>query len=83
MGIWAQRLLWFIQSRYFVAKHDIELSKPSLKTAFQHILHDRTLLGFAIAIIFIGFLNNGVLQFENVFLSQLGASKQLISSLGF
>jgi PPP family 3-phenylpropionic acid transporter len=29
-----------------------------------------------------GLLNNGVLQFENVFLSQLGASKQLISVAG-
>src|SRR5215212_3252350 len=75
-------LLLLIQPRYFVAKHDIQVSRPSLKTAFQHILHDRTLLGFAIAIIFIGFLNNGVLQFENVFLSQLGASKQLISVAG-
>ena len=34
------------------------------------------------AVIFMGFLNNGVLQFENVYLSQLGASKQLISVAG-
>ena len=30
----------------------------------------------------IGFLNSGVLQFENVFLAQLGASKQVISVAG-
>ena len=82
MWVLGSGLLWLIQPRYFIARKDIELSKPSLKTAFQHILHDRTLLGFAIAIIFIGFLNNGVLQFENVFLSQLGATKQLISIAG-
>jgi PPP family 3-phenylpropionic acid transporter len=33
-------------------------------------------------LVFIGFLNSGVLQFENVFLSQLGASKSLISVAG-
>lgn len=75
-------LLLMIHPRYFVAKQELQVSKPSLRTAFRHILHDRTLLAFAIAIIFIGFLNNGVLQFENVFLSQLGASKQLISVAG-
>jgi len=82
MWVLGSGLLWLIQPRYFIARKDIELSRPSLKTAFQHILRDRTLLGFAIAIIFIGFLNNGVLQFENVFLSQLGATKQLISIAG-
>jgi len=82
MWVCGAGLLLLIQPRYFIARKDIEFSRPSLKTAFQHILRDRTLLGFAIAIIFIGFLNNGVLQFENVFLSQLGASKQLISVAG-
>ncbi len=38
--------------------------------------------GYAIALIFMGFLNNGVLQFENVFLAELGASKLLISFAG-
>jgi MFS family permease len=40
------------------------------------------LIGFAVALVFIGFLNSGVLQFENVFLAELGASKQLISVAG-
>ena len=39
-------------------------------------------MGFAIALVFIGFLNSGVLQFENVFLAELGASKRLISVAG-
>jgi PPP family 3-phenylpropionic acid transporter len=56
--------------------------KSNVRTALRHILHDRTLLGYAIALFFIGFLNNGVLQFENVFLAELGASKQLISVAG-
>ena len=82
MWILGAGLVLFIPSHYFVAKKDIELSKPSLRTALGTILHDRILLGFALTIICIGFLNNGVLQFENVFLSQLGASKQLISGAG-
>jgi PPP family 3-phenylpropionic acid transporter len=82
MWIIGAGLLVFLSPRYFVAHVDVEISRPSLRTALHHVLHDRTLLGFAVAIIFIGFLNNGVLQFENVFLSQLGASKQLISVAG-
>jgi MFS transporter, PPP family, 3-phenylpropionic acid transporter len=82
MWIIGAGLLVFLSPRYFVAHVDVEISRPSLRTALGHVLHDRTLLGFAVAIIFIGFLNNGVLQFENVFLSQLGASKQLISVAG-
>jgi PPP family 3-phenylpropionic acid transporter len=39
-------------------------------------------MGFAITVVLVGFLNNGVLQFENVFLAELGASKQLISVAG-
>lgn len=82
MWILGAGLILFIPSQYFIARQDIEVSKPSLRTAFHHILHDRLLLGFAVAIIFIGFSNSGVLQFENVFLAQLGASKQLISVAG-
>jgi PPP family 3-phenylpropionic acid transporter len=75
-------LLLFIQPGYFVARMDIAVSRPSIRTAFQRIFHDRTLLGFAVAVILIGFLNSGVLQFEYVFLAELGASKQLISVAG-
>jgi PPP family 3-phenylpropionic acid transporter len=71
-----------IQPRYFVSAKLAGQAKSNARTAFQHIVRDRTLLGYAIALIFIGFLNNGVLQFENVFLSELGASKLLISFAG-
>jgi PPP family 3-phenylpropionic acid transporter len=69
-----------IQPRYFVSSPRHQ--KSNLRSALKHIGRDRTLLGYAIAVFFMGFLNNGVLQFENVFLSQLGASKQLISVAG-
>lgn len=82
MWVLGAGLVLFIKPGYFIARTDIELSKPSVQSAIQHIIHDRTLLGFALAIIFIGFFNSGVLQFENVFLAELGASKQLISVAG-
>ena len=75
-------LVLFIPAAYFVVQRDIDLSKLSLRNALHHVLHDRILLAFAIAVIFIGFLNNGVLQFENVYLAELGASKRLISFAG-
>jgi MFS transporter, PPP family, 3-phenylpropionic acid transporter len=73
---------FLIQPRYFVSSKLAGQPKSNLRSAFQLISRDRTLLGYAIAVIFMGFLNNGVLQFENVFLAQLGASKQLISIAG-
>jgi PPP family 3-phenylpropionic acid transporter len=71
-----------IHPRYFISPDIAGQHKLNLRTAFRHIAQDRTLLGFAITLVFIGFLNNGVLQFENVFLSELGASKELISVAG-
>jgi PPP family 3-phenylpropionic acid transporter len=71
-----------IHPRYFISPDLAEQHRSNLRTTVQHIVRDRTLLGYAIAAIAMGFLNNGVLQFENVFLSQLGASKQLISVAG-
>jgi len=84
-GMWflGATVVSFIQPRHFTAKpSSAERPKTNLKLALQRVLHNRTLLGFALALILIGFLNNGVLQFENVFLGELGASKRLISIAG-
>lgn len=75
-------IAFFIQPSYFVAKLNLQLPKTNLLTTFKRVASDRTLLGFAVALIFIGFMNSGVLQFENVFLAELGASKRLISVAG-
>jgi len=75
-------MILFIQPRYFVTQRNIQLPKPNLLTTAKRVVSDRTLLGFAIALIFIGFMNSGVLQFENVFLAELGADKHLISIAG-
>jgi len=82
MWLTAAAVTALIQPRYFVRPQLEGQSKSNLRGAFRQIARDRTLLGYAIALVFIGFLNNGVLQFENVYLSQLGASKVLISFAG-
>jgi PPP family 3-phenylpropionic acid transporter len=82
MWLAAAVITLLIQPRFFISPNIAESAKTSVGTAVRHILNDRTLLGYAIAVVFMGFLNHGVLQFENVFLSQLGASKQLISVAG-
>ncbi|MBK9926138.1 MAG: MFS transporter [Anaerolineales bacterium] len=75
-------IISFINPRFFVTQQSTQSSKPNLLTTAKRVISDRTLLGFAIALIFIGFMNSGVLQFENVFLAELGTSKQLISVAG-
>jgi len=75
-------LAFFISPIYFTAPIVKDKPNPNLRAAIHKVLTDRTLLGFAIGVTAIGFLNSGVLQFENVFLSELGASKQLISIAG-
>jgi MFS family permease len=77
----ASFIVLFIQPRYFSSQQQ-DQPKPRLRDALHVVRGDRTLIGFAVALIVIGFLNSGVLQFENVFLAELGASKQLISVAG-
>jgi PPP family 3-phenylpropionic acid transporter len=75
-------LLYFLQPRHFTGQPQASQAISGLRMAARRVWNDRTLLGFAIAVVCIGFLNNGVLQFEYVFLSQLGATKSLISVAG-
>ena len=77
----AAGLVFFISAQHFTSQTQGQ-PQTNLRVSFGKVFHNRTLFGFAIAIVAIGFLNNGVLQFENVFLSRLGASKQLISIAG-
>jgi PPP family 3-phenylpropionic acid transporter len=80
--IFASMLLLQIPKQYFPAPASQDAPRPGLFSTIRRVQKNRTLVGFAIAVIAIGVLNNGVLQFENVFLSDLGASKQLISYAG-
>jgi PPP family 3-phenylpropionic acid transporter len=82
MWIMGAVFAFFIQPNHFVAKQNAQLLKPTIWNTIKRVAGDRTLLGFAIALIVIGFSNSGVLQFENVFLAELGASKKLISVAG-
>jgi len=78
----AAGLLFLISHQYFTTPFGQVTAQPGLRAAIRKIAQNRTLFGFAIAVAAIGLLNNGVLQFENVYLSDLGASKQLISIAG-
>lgn len=78
----ASCLLFFIRPNYFSSHHDLDQPKSSVHTAVKFIRQDKVLISFVFALIAIGLLNNGVLQFENVFLAELGASKQLIAIAG-
>lgn len=82
MWLIAAGLIFFIKPHYFSSQQISDQPKPNVRAALQYIWQDKVLRGFAIALIAVGFLNNGVLQFENVFLAQLGASKQIISVAG-
>ena len=76
-------LVFFIHPRHFAGvQAAVGQPKANLFVTVGRVARDPILLAFAIALIFIGFLNNGVLQFENVYLSELGASKSLISVAG-
>lgn len=82
MWFFASGLLFFIRPNYFTTHHHLDQPRSNVWMSLQFVRQDKVLLGFAFALVAIGFLNNGVLQFENVFLSELGASKQLISIAG-
>jgi PPP family 3-phenylpropionic acid transporter len=82
MWILASIILRRIRPHFFTTAQVENQPKTNMLDALKIVWHDQTLRGFGIALIVIGFLNSGVLQFENVFLSQLGASKQLISVAG-
>ena len=75
-------LLFFVGPDPFTTQVVAGPPKAGLGIAIKRVLGDRVLWGFALALIFIGFLNNGVTQFENVYLAQLGASKSVISVAG-
>lgn len=80
--ITAALTLYFVRPQHFTAQAAAGRPQTSLRAAFRRVAGDRTLVGFALGLVCIGFLNSGVLQFENVYLAQLGASKSLISVAG-
>lgn len=79
----AGSLIFLIRPKHFSGPQNTpEQPKSDLRATLGRVWRDPVLLAFAVALVFIGFLNNGVLQFENVYLAELGASKTLISVAG-
>ena len=54
-------------------------SAGKLTRQVQEVLHNPALLALLVSMLFTGILGRGAGQFQNVFLSQLGTSKQLIA----
>ena len=82
MWTFASAVVTFIQPHHFTLRRSPTLPQTNLKLAVQRVINNRTLWGLALVLVLVGFLNSGVLQFENVFLEELGASKRLISVAG-
>jgi len=78
----AAGICFFIFEHFFTSQSPQKIIKTGLKNALQKTIKNKVLFGFAISLVSIGFLNNGVMQFENVYLYDLGATKQLISIAG-
>lgn len=74
-------IISLLEKRHFTIHQADEpgQKKAGILEISRRILSRRVLLGITIALFLSNFFNNGILQFENIFLSDLGASKQLIS----
>lgn len=75
-------LLALVRSENFAAWPTPDRPKTGLRVALRRVAGDRALVGFALALVLIGFLTSGVTQFENVYLAQLGAGSGLIGVAG-
>src|SRR5258708_4323404 len=59
-----------------------EQKPPNFRLVVEKLLRNRAMLGVAAMLILIGLGNSGILQFEYVYLQQLGADKGLIGIAG-
>ncbi len=70
-----------------VAPHHFSRVKPGqkaigLKTILRRLQHNPTMVALALTVGLTGLMNNGVLQFETVYLNQLGAKEALLGVAG-
>lgn len=52
--------------------------KIGLATTLRRLIHNRAMLGLAAMLTIVGMMNSGIVQFETVYLSTLGASESLL-----
>ena len=75
-------LLGFVRTENFTGWSAAGRPKTGVRLALRRVAGDRVLVGFALALVCINFFNSGVLQFENVYLAQLGATNAVIAVAG-
>jgi PPP family 3-phenylpropionic acid transporter len=73
-------IVYFIRSENFLTPRTPQRS--SFRDTLHYVLHDRAMIGVGMTLLFIGVLNNGVLQFEGVYLDTLGAPETIIGVAG-
>ncbi|MHB8629569.1 MAG: MFS transporter [Aggregatilineales bacterium] len=78
----AAAILLSISTDHFTVKRLRDEQPPNFSTVIVRLRSNRLMLGVAAMIALIGLANSGVLQFENVYLRQLGASDGLIGIAG-
>ncbi len=71
-------LLTQVRASPAAAPRFARLAAVSLRDAAQRIWHNRPLIGLGIMLVIIGLANTGVAQFENIYLTQLGAGAGLV-----
>jgi len=71
-------ILFSIRPHYFHLTGARAEAAAPLRTVIRSVLRDRAMVGVGLMIIIIGVMNNGVLQFEAIYLDTLGASDSLI-----
>jgi PPP family 3-phenylpropionic acid transporter len=74
-------VLFSVQRHNFMVRVQ-EQQPANFRAVIDKLLHNRAMLGVAAMIIIIGVGNSGILQFEYVYLQQLGADKGLIGIAG-
>jgi MFS family permease len=77
----AALILYPIEPHNFTVKVQ-EQKPPNFRLVLNRLLHNGPMLGVAAMIVIIGVGNSGILQFEYVYLQQLGADKGLIGIAG-
>lgn len=73
----ALMLVWITTPPSLTPKNEQE-PRPRLRDVIQGLLHDRALIGLAIAFAIFWLTSNGRQQFEALYLQQLGASERMI-----
>lgn len=78
----AALILFPIGSENFSVKKMQDEIEPRFRVVIAGLARNRTMIGLAVMIVFVGVAGSGVGQFENVYLRQLGAPDTLIAVIG-